>query len=323
MTTQRRFALSALLFALSGCTAIVGGRQQTPECLADSDCPTLDICAGPRVCDGMTHTCKSANTPLNCDDSEPCTEDTCDPAVTDGCVHTLFDADHDGYAPQTCVSATLKGGDCNDSSTAVNPGATEDCNTAYDDNCNGSTTDYPSTITCYADADGDGFHDPNVSMGGACGCPTGYIQPNALGPDCADGVADAFPGQTLLFSHQYCKSGNSTQNAIMSGASWICPNPYYASYDYNCNGTDDKGNTEVGTSCNFHYFAASGGVIKATVISSLVTTISPTIIFQPWCWNTWDGSVAPACGASANQWQCSGSRTCNSAVTTGVVQSCN
>lgn len=327
MTTQRRFALSALLFALSGCTAIVDGRQQASECLADTDCPTTNVCEGPRVCNQMNHQCEAGTSPPNCDDSEPCTTDTCDPATVAGCVHTLADVDMDGYASQTCAdTVNFQGGDCNDADTGINPGVQEDCSTVADDNCNGVNTDAPATITCYADADGDGFHNPAVSTSSACSCPAGYIQPNAIGPDCADGVAEAFPGQTLWFTRPYCRSGSSTQPSVMSGASYICVNPYTATYDYNCVNSNEQINTRNGTSCQVFFNGSDPGVPKATLVStslvtSLVTTIS-TIIIQR-CYATWDsGSTGvPACGAYGNQWTCTNS-SCN-ASTSSVQMSCH
>lgn len=319
--TRTRFLIPLLVAMLSGCTAIVGGRQQDPECLEDTDCPTTNVCEGPRVCDGMTHTCVSANTPLDCNDNEPCTTDSCDPAVTNGCVHTLADVDMDGYAPGTCVSASYDGGDCDDANTAINPGATEDCNTVdVDDNCNGDTTDYPATLTCYADADGDGFHDPNVSMAAGCGCPAGYIQPNALGPDCADGVAAANPSNYTYFDKPYCRSGNSTIPAQDNAVApyWSCPPSHPTPvWDYDCSGTNDQQITSVGTTCYIYSFS---------VVTSLSTTIiNPTLITGAvggatdnkaltFCSARWDSnyvSSAPACGASARQWTCATSSTCN------------
>lgn len=315
----RSLLLFALALGLGGCTAIVGGRQQTPECLADTDCPTTDVCAGPRVCDGMTHTCVSANTPLNCDDSEPCTDDACNPTTSGGCVHTLNDADLDGYAPQTCATSSYQGGDCDDTNTSINPGATEDCNTAADDNCNGSTSDYPTTLTCYADADGDGFHDPNTSMAAGCGCPSGYIQANALGPDCADGVPAANPSNYSYFTTPYCRSGNSTQPAIAisSPPYYACPASYYMDWDYDCNGTDDQEITVVSTTCYIRSFTTISTLSTLVLTAATGSATDKAGIY--FCSDRWDSnyvSVAPACGASARQWTCATSSTCNASSTT-------
>jgi N-acetylneuraminic acid mutarotase len=83
------------------------------------------------------------------------------------------DADGDGFgdcmAPVSgCAGIPPSGfiaasGDCNDTSAAVHPGATETCNTV-DDDCNGLVDDDASG----EDVDGDGVH-------GACdSCPTSY-----------------------------------------------------------------------------------------------------------------------------------------------------
>ena len=60
------------------------------------------------------------------------------------------DDDGDGYNSDV---------DCDDSDANVNPGATEDCATAADDNCSGDTNE-PDALGCsdfYIDGDGDGF----------------------------------------------------------------------------------------------------------------------------------------------------------------------
>jgi len=62
------------------------------------------------------------------------------------------DSDRDGYAKSPW------GADCDDTRASVNPGATETCGTAYDDDCDGSANDLDATgcTPFYADVDGDG-----------------------------------------------------------------------------------------------------------------------------------------------------------------------
>jgi hypothetical protein len=67
-----------------------------------------------------------------------------------------LDADADGYYASSTSSCTSPGagytstagtsGDCNDNSSAVHPGATESCSTAFDDNCNGQINEGCSAI---------------------------------------------------------------------------------------------------------------------------------------------------------------------------------
>lgn len=82
------------------------------------------------------------------------------------------DWDNDGYVATSC-----QGDDCNDFNSAVNPGATEDCNDRWDNDCDGDTNMqaqqdecarlqmywFPATCTCspstpiIVDLAGDGF----------------------------------------------------------------------------------------------------------------------------------------------------------------------
>ena len=111
----------------------------------------------------------------------------CDPADKPGGTHTditeseagLTDDDGDGY---------LGSDDCSEGDASVNPGAVELCN-GLDDNCDGQV-DEGVTQTFYADADGDGFGDPTVTVDG-CDLPSGHTH---SATDCDDSRADVHPG---------------------------------------------------------------------------------------------------------------------------------
>ncbi|MFZ5477591.1 MAG: putative metal-binding motif-containing protein [Myxococcota bacterium] len=130
-----------------------------------------------------------ATTADDCDDGEPLAwtgnAEVCDGVDNDcdgtadqdatGATTWYRDADADGYGdsaaslnactqPSGYVSA---GGDCDDTSAAYNPGATESCSGTVDYNCDGSVG--------RTDADGDGW--------AAC-------------EECNDGDASAYPGAT-------------------------------------------------------------------------------------------------------------------------------
>ena len=98
------------------------------------------------------------------------------------------DADADGYGN---VSATLSyctqpygyvanSTDCNDALAAVNPGATEACN-SIDDDCDTQIDEGIPTIAYYNDADGDSYG-AGASIN-ACAQPVGYVLNNT---DCND-----------------------------------------------------------------------------------------------------------------------------------------
>ncbi len=92
------------------------------------------------------------------------------PAGSDPCV----DIDQDGYGngSEACANAGL---DCDDGDATINPGAQERCN-GVDDDCDGLTDpgDALGALAWWADADGDGFGDPD-SPTTACEQPSGFV----------------------------------------------------------------------------------------------------------------------------------------------------
>jgi MYXO-CTERM domain-containing protein len=80
--------------------------------------------------------------------------------------------------------------DCDDGVQAINPAASEVCDTV-DNDCDGSIdeADAIDQITFYYDSDGDGFGDPDVSVLG-CDAPAGYV---ASDTDCDDDDPDVRP----------------------------------------------------------------------------------------------------------------------------------
>lgn len=143
------------------------------------------------VCDGVDNDCDSLT-------------DDADPSVTGG--STFYqDADGDGYGnpamtqikcvqPVGYVTNSL---DCDDSNSAVHPGATEICN-GIDDDCDLLTDDADPGITgqptWYQDSDGDGYGNPAVTQV-ACAQPVGYVANNG---DCNDNNTAVNPGATEI-----------------------------------------------------------------------------------------------------------------------------
>ncbi len=124
----------------------------------------------------------------DCDDADPAfhpgaDEGNCaDPADynCDGSAG-YADADGDGFA--ACE-------DCDDARTSTNPDADERCN-GRDDDCDGAVDDNAvDSERWYADADGDGYTDPDASVL-ACDPPAGYAA--ATEEDCDDDDAGAHP----------------------------------------------------------------------------------------------------------------------------------
>lgn len=124
-----------------GVEILPGDGGTEPECAGDLDCQPYDQCA-PRQC--VEGVCVDL-TPVNCDDGDECTEDTCDPA-TGACSSRpwSFDLDGDGFngprpgfAPGASGSC---GDDCDDTSPAAFPGGVELCD-GVDNDCNGVVDD--------------------------------------------------------------------------------------------------------------------------------------------------------------------------------------
>ena len=148
--------------------------------------------------------CNDSNPDINPGASESCNgvDDDCDGDVDEdsGDLSTWYtDADGDGYGDpstgvETCEPESGQvntGGDCDDSSEAANPGATETCDT-IDNDCDGDIdeADASDAATWYADADGDGYGDLTV-VATACNAPTDYV---GNGLDCDDDDSSSNPG---------------------------------------------------------------------------------------------------------------------------------
>jgi hypothetical protein len=187
------------------------GASASPQCLCTAGGGWTTLTGGD---------CNDANSSVHPGVVETCNgiDDNCNGSTDEGLATTFYaDGDGDGYggASKSLCAATSTysltiGGDCNDSSSAVHPGATETCN-GIDDDCDGVTDNGAAMATYYQDADGDGYGNPNVVLG-SCFTPPGYV---ANKTDCNDSSAAAHPGAT------------ETCNGI----------------DDNCNGATDEGFT--------------------------------------------------------------------------------
>ncbi len=138
-------ALAASLFAACGArTGIPEGDAgpKPPECIEAADCAGFDDHCHPVVCLGDQCV---AQAPIDCDDRDPCTDDTC-AAATGSCAHAARtpDVDHDGHrAPLPGYAAGAPGAcgdDCDDTSAAAFPGNKEICD-GVDNDCNGIVDD--------------------------------------------------------------------------------------------------------------------------------------------------------------------------------------
>ena len=107
-----------------------------------------------------------------------------------------LDTDGDGYGDNATAIATttpptgyvLLGGDCDETSTSTNPGATEICD-GIDNNCDGQFDEGVQT-TFYYDGDSDGYG-LTASSTLACEAPNNYV---LLDGDCDDTATSTHPG---------------------------------------------------------------------------------------------------------------------------------
>ena len=85
--------------------------------------------------------------------------------------------------------------DCDDTNAAINPSASEVCD-SVDNDCDGLTDDADSSVTgqptWYQDSDGDGFGNAAVSQA-ACTAPSGHVSNST---DCDDTNAAINPSAT-------------------------------------------------------------------------------------------------------------------------------
>ena len=110
---------------------------------------------------------------------DPASEPRLDTAAPDTGELPVNDADEDGY--------TIEDGDCDDTDPSIHPGVEEVCN-GLDDDCDGQADEDLEFQLWYADADGDGWGDSDVTRT-ACAQPEGYV---AESGDCEDSNPEVY-----------------------------------------------------------------------------------------------------------------------------------
>ena len=226
----------------------VNGCQHTNNTLACDDgnaCTTGDTCSGSACVGGAAP---------NCNDNNPCTDDTCNPAT--GCAHTNNTAPCNDGNPcttnDTCSGGTCVGGPavvCNDN----NPCTNDSCNPSSGCVFTNNTAPCNDNNVCTT---GD------VCSGGVCtGSPTVNCSD---GNDCTDDGCNPVTGCFHNFNTNPCDDGNActTQDACRSGTCRGLPPP---ECDDGNPCTDDSCNVSTGCThtnntdpCDDHNVCTSG-----------------------------------------------------------------
>ncbi len=133
--------------------------------------------------------CDDSIAAINPNATETCNglDDNCDGSIDEG---LSPDADGDGYTAIGSCSGTAD--DCDDADPNINPGMSEDPCNGIDDNCNGVVDEGGGLTTWYADWDGDGYGDPNISTT-SCVPPANFVDND---DDCNDNAININPAAT-------------------------------------------------------------------------------------------------------------------------------
>jgi len=177
--------------------------------------------------------CDDTNSQIYPDAAELCdgVDNDCDGDVDEDLAQQPWypDVDQDGYgdanAPPTWDCQVIpgevnNGDDCDDSSPAINPAADEYCD-GVDNDCDGTVDegDAVDAVTYYADADGDGFGDPAISVS-ECQQPQATVTNDE---DCDDTDGNQYPGADELCNGEDddCDGDVDEDDALDATTWWV------------------------------------------------------------------------------------------------------
>ena len=191
------------------------------QCEFDMDCVGMgNYCAGPEVCNQITHMCESTGIPA-CDDMNSCTADSC-PSGANACVNTNYDFNNDvlhcgtgsnncvacptpppeGFATAACATGTC-GFTCMTGHYDVDGNAANFC----------ESTCLPSTMPDYPD---DGFVDANCD--GIDGDASQAVFVSTHGNARNDGLTPAHPVNSVARALLVANALSRTQILVANGS---------------------------------------------------------------------------------------------------------
>ena len=196
-----------------------------------------DACDEPSGYTSGSGDCDDSNRSVNPSAAEICDtiDNDCDGATdgadASGAANWYADTDADGYGDVSvsAVSCAAPSGyvgnatDCEDTVTAVNPGALEICDDV-DNDCDGTTdgADAYDASSWHADSDGDGFGDSSSSIRD-CSAPAGALADSS---DCDDHQALINPDAT-----EVCDSFDNDCDGTVDGAASTDAVAWYSDID--------------------------------------------------------------------------------------------
>ncbi len=221
----------------------------------DPDCDDADATVYPdaaEVCDGQFNDCNDESTWTSADESSLMTTFYAD---DDG--DTYGDAGSSTAACEASTGWVANDDDCNDTDSAINPTATEVCD-SVDNDCDGDIDEGVLT-TFYADADSDGQGNASSTVA-YCSAPAGYVG-NAT--DCNDSDSSIYLG-----APETC--GNDGIDNDCDGSSSDTPSDVITRY-YDGDSDSYGDASDSFTSCS----TPSGYVADATDCNDTDATIHP------------------------------------------------
>jgi hypothetical protein len=208
-----------VLLLLVGC----GGDDGSQNTTTQNTTTTPECIASDELCNGVDDDCDGL-----IDESD---------AVDGNSFYEDVDADGFGNPDSTILSCndTMDGyvvgenTDCDDTVSDIHPGADEYCD-GVDTDCSGTVDDDYAldTLTWYADADNDGYGNPDESWN-TCDAPAGWVADNA---DCNDASNNSYPGATEFCDEEDNNCDGSTDEGVQT--------TYYIDEDSDGYGNSDE-----------------------------------------------------------------------------------